>query len=436
MRPLWTKIVKPLQLHWSRQAVFIAGGLLVGAAAVVLARLSDIAQDLFRTFAAHWPLAPLALTPLGFVSSAWITDRWFAGAGGSGIPQVIVARATPDQELRRRLVSLRVAAGKVVLLIWGLLTGASIGREGPTVQIGAAIMFAAGRLAPHRQPGFVLAGAAAGVAAAFNTPLAGIVFGIEELSRSFEVRTSGLVIGTVIAGGLTSFALLGDYAYFGQTGQVLPFGAGWIAVPLMGVVGGVTGGAFNRVMTAAAAGLPTPGRIGSARGRLVWGGALGIIVAVCGWLSGGATFGTGYEPATAILHGEPTPPSFAVLKYVATLASAASGIPGGIFSPSLSIGAGIGSALSGLLSGVPLPVMGVLGMTAFLTGVVQAPITGFVIVSEMTQNHALIIPLMLTALIADLMSKLVVPHGVYHGIASAMLHSAQGAADSPGKKDD
>jgi H+/Cl- antiporter ClcA len=421
MRGLWTKFFKPVQVHWSRQAVFIAGGLLVGAAAVLLARLSDLAQDLFRTLAAHWPLAPLLLTPFGFVSSVWITDRWFAGAGGSGIPQVIVARATPDQELRRRLVSLRVAAGKILLLVWGLLTGASVGREGPTVQIGAAIMFAAGRLAPHRQPGFVLAGAAAGVAAAFNTPLAGIVFGIEELSRSFEVRTSGLVIGTVIAGGLTSFALLGDYAYFGQTAQVLPFGSGWLAVPLTGLAGGLAGGVFNRAMTAAAAGLPCPSRLGRARGRLAWGLALGIVVALCGWLSGGTTFGTGYEPATAILHGDRASLSFPALKFVATLASAASGAPGGIFSPSLSIGAGLGSALSGLLPAVPLAVMGVLGMTAFLTGVVQAPITGFVIVSEMTQNHALIIPLMLTALIADLVSKLIVPHGVYHGIASAMV---------------
>ncbi len=107
-------------------------------------------------------------------------------------------------------------------------------------------MFALGRLEPHRQPGLLLAGSAAGVAAAFNAPLAGIIFGIEEMSRSFEIRTSGLILGTVIAAGLTSLALVGDYAYFGSTPATLPIGLGWIAVPLAGVVCGLAGGIFSR----------------------------------------------------------------------------------------------------------------------------------------------------------------------------------------------
>ena len=122
---------------------------------------------------------------------------------------------------RERLASLRVAVGKVVILLLGLLCGASIGREGPTVQVGASIMFAIGRLSPRRQPGLLLAGASAGVAAAFNTPLAGIVFGIEEMSCSFEARTSGIILGAVIAAGLTSLSLQGDDTYFGTTSAVL-----------------------------------------------------------------------------------------------------------------------------------------------------------------------------------------------------------------------
>ena len=86
----------------------------------------------------------------------------------------------------------------------------------------------------------------------------------------------------MIAGGLTSFALLGDYAYFGQTAQLLPFGAGWLAVPLTGVAGGLAGGAFNRAMTAAAAGLPVPAQVDRARGRLAWGLALGVVAALNG----------------------------------------------------------------------------------------------------------------------------------------------------------
>ena len=127
--------------------------------------------------------------------SAYLTIRLFPNAQGSGIPQAIAARHLTDQTARESLVSMRIAIGKVILTLFGLLCGGSVGREGPTVQVGASIMFALGRVSPRRQPGLILAGAAAGVAAAFNTPMAGIVFGIEEMSRAFETRTSTLIIG-------------------------------------------------------------------------------------------------------------------------------------------------------------------------------------------------------------------------------------------------
>jgi H+/Cl- antiporter ClcA len=92
-----------------------------------------------------------------------LTRKIFEGAEGSGIPQVIAARQSQDDAFRRSLVSMRIAFGKIVVLTLGLLCGASSGRQGPTVQIGASIMFALGRLAPHRQRGFMLAGSAAGV---------------------------------------------------------------------------------------------------------------------------------------------------------------------------------------------------------------------------------------------------------------------------------
>ncbi len=166
----------------------------------------------------------------------------------------------PDVEGRLSLVSLRIAAGKIAVMMLGLLCGASIGREGPTVQVGAALMFAAGRRALDYQRGLLLAGAAAGIAAAFNTPLAGIVFGIEELSRSFESRTSGLVIAAVIAAGLTSLGLVGDYTYFGSTPAVLPFGRTWMVVPICAVIGGLAGGLFSRILILFTRGLP--GRVG------------------------------------------------------------------------------------------------------------------------------------------------------------------------------
>ena len=203
--------------RWLRRGLFIIGGMAVGAVAVAMAWLADHAQEAFLGFHRARARMVLAVTPLGFGVATLLARHVFPNSQGSGIPQAIAALQIEDQAKRASLVSLRVAFGKILVMTLGLLCGASTGREGPTVQVGAAIMFAMGRISPYRQGGFLLAGAAAGVAAAFNTPLAGIVFGIEEMSRSFEARTSGLIIGAVIAAGLTSFALVGDYSYFGST---------------------------------------------------------------------------------------------------------------------------------------------------------------------------------------------------------------------------
>ena len=191
------------------------------------------------------------------------------------------------------------------------MCGASAGREGPTVQVGASIMFAVGRWSPRRQPGLVLAGAAAGVAAAFNTPLAGIVFGIEEMSRSFEVRTSGLIICAVIAAGLTSLALVGNYTYFGTTPTMLADGIDWLAIPICGVVGGLAGGLFSRLVS---------WRRAECRGRrqflkqrpVVFALLCGLGVALCGLVSGDMVYGTGYaQVKIALENGGPLPQSFA-----------------------------------------------------------------------------------------------------------------------------
>ena len=188
------RILKITSARWQRRAIFLLGGIGVGAAAVALAQLADLAQQAFVLLLAKSRFVVLAVTPLGFMLSAYLTIRLFPNAQGSGIPQAIAARHLTDQAARESLVSIRIAIGKMILTLFGLLCGGSVGREGPTVQVGASIMFALGRVSPRRQPGLILAGAAAGVAAAFNTPLAGIVFGIEEMSRAFETRTSSLII--------------------------------------------------------------------------------------------------------------------------------------------------------------------------------------------------------------------------------------------------
>ena len=143
----------------------------------------------------------------------------------------------------------------------------------------------------------------------------------------------------------------------------------------------------------------------------------GLGVALCGLASGGSIFGTGYAQAHRVLEGAGAPDFFGLWKLVATTLSAISGIPGGIFSPSLATGAGIGAGIAPYFPGVPVGAIVLLGMVSYFTGVVQAPITAFVIVTEMTNDHAMLVPLMAAAFIAHGISRLICKEGVYHALA-------------------
>ena len=387
---------------------------MVGLAGVVMALGASWAERGFARIIAPSDLLSLLITPLGFIAIAWMTRRYFPNTEGSGIPQAIAARKLYGHEERRSLVGLHLGIGKIFLTLLGLLCGASIGREGPTVQVGASIMFAAGRLWPSRQPGLILAGAAAGIAAAFNTPLAGVIFAIEEMSRSFDERTNGLVIGTIVAAGLVSMAALGNYTYFGVTSAVLGTAAGWSMVPICGVLGGILAGIFSRILVEMAKGLP--GAIGPLLKRhpILFAGACGLLVAICGIVSGDTIFGTGYSHVKTVLDQHQSLPwLFCPLKFIATTLSSIAGIPGGLFSPSLAVGAGLGYDLARMVPWASTGAIVLLGMVGYFSGVVQAPITAFVIVAEMTADNGMIVPLMATSLIGTLTAKLFCPEGVY-----------------------
>lgn len=407
-------------LRWQRRLIFVGGGLAVGLLAVWLAVAADEVQSIFQMYLARWPYMPLVVTPMGFALAVLLAVRVFPNTQGSGIPQAIAARVLEDQDARNNLVGLRVAIGKILLTLFGLLVGASTGREGPTVQVGASVMFLIGRITPHRQPGLILAGAAAGVAAAFNAPLAGVVFAIEEMSRSFEARASGLIIAGVIFAGLVAQAILGDYTYFGFTSAALPIGTAWMAVPICGVIGGFSGALFSRILVAVPDALP--GRTLIRRHPVIFAALCGLGVALCGVIGGGQIFGTGYEEARAVLHHTHNVPlDYAPLKLLATALSSVAGVPGGIFSPSLSVGAGIGASIARFFHHAqPGPIV-LLGMVAYFTGVVRAPITAFVIVSEMTGDHSMLVALMAAALIAEFCARTVNREGVYHMLSKRFL---------------
>jgi H+/Cl- antiporter ClcA len=408
--------------RWRMRLVFWGGALAVGVVSVAFAALATQATHLFQILLVR-PWYALILTPFGFVLSAWVADRFFPGSQGSGIPQAIAARHMKDPEARSRLLSLRLTFGKILLTLFGLVCGASIGREGPTVQVGAAILLQAGKLGRMvSERGLILAGSAAGVAAAFNTPLAGIVFAIEEMGRAFEQRNAGLVLIAVILAGLASLGLVGNYSYFGSNASMLTVTIDWVALVACGVVGGVAGALFAKVALKGSDLLRQWSSSAPGRRALIQAGACGLVVALCGLLSHNATYGTGYEAARgAVEGGGHLPWSFAPLKMLATLASTMSGIPGGFFAPTLSIGAGLGDMIADLLHVHAPGAIVLLGMTAYFAGVVQAPITAAVIIGEMSNDTGMRLPLLLAALIGYGVSHVFQRESLYHALARNFL---------------
>ncbi|MGN6550376.1 MAG: chloride channel protein [Pararhizobium sp.] len=411
---------------WRPRLVFWAGALAIGLVGAAFAKLASEAQNLFTAVTSDgWHrFLPLILTPAGFIACAWLAYRYFPGSQGSGIPQCIAARHLRDDEERGGYLSIRLVVGKITMTVVALATGASIGREGPTVQVGASLMLQAARIGGMTQArGLILAGSAAGIAAAFNTPLAGVVFAIEEMSRSYQARTNGVVLAAVIIAGLASIAVSGNYTYFGVSDAVAAFPRDWPLVIVCGVVGGALGAGFSGGTLAITRRIRRWRSIAQGPRVVAVAAAAGLLVAVLGVCYGGLTFGTGYAQARLAIEGHPLPATFFVAKLAASLASTVSGIPGGLFAPSLSVGAGLGSTFA-LITGANTSLAAILGMAGYFAGVVQAPMTAFVIISEMTGNHSNIVPLMAASMLGYGTARLITPEPLYHGLSRLFLADA------------
>ncbi|MGE3303230.1 MAG: chloride channel protein [Hyphomonadaceae bacterium] len=406
---------------WRRRVATLIGAVVLGLVALLFAWLGDYVQRAFALAAVSWPYAPLFLTPAVFAAVVFATRKIAPTARGSGIPQVIAAARHPARAVETTLCSLRTAIVKISLTLGMLAAGASVGREGPTVQVSAAIMVAAHRML--RVPltaGVLLAGGAAGVAAAFNTPLAGVAFAIEELAAAYEQRVAVLVMAAVVIAGFVSLGVAGDYVYFGAMGEHLSVGSALAIIPVVGVIGGLAGASFSRAMLWFAAG---GGRIPAwCKAHPVLGAAIcGLVVAAAGVATHGLTWGTGYGPTKTLVEGREGDWLFGSAKFIATLATAVSGAPGGIFAPSLAVGAGIGGAIASFFSSAPPGAVVVLGMAAYFVGVVRAPLTAVIILSETTVSRGVILPLFATALIADGVARLVGRERLYHGLSHGFI---------------
>lgn len=433
--------------QWLDRGVILGYAVLTGLSIVAFTLLADAAFGFYRSLhaAAWW--APLVWTPLLTAGIVWCMRRWAPGAGGSGVPQVLSALdpRTPD-DAQARFVSLRLSVAKVLGVCAGLLAGLSIGRQGPSVQVAAGVMLHARRwLSPRSgisDRELLVAGGAAGIAAAFNTPLGGIVFAIEELSRRPEQRSSGLMLAAIVVAGLVAVSAFGNLSYFGRIRaeslswwDLLPPGA------VVAVAAGLLGGLLSRLLLASFTGLPDRFCAYRRKRPVAFAAACGFVVAVIAGVSGGQAVGVGHDHTHALLAAasagqvEHQPLVFTTLKFVASWLSAWAGVPGGIFGPGLSIGAGLGADVAWLLDSPHGPALIALGMCGFLAAVTQAPITAMIIVMEMTDGHSMVLSLMACALLASLVSRMI-SRPLYTTLSMLMLrpllaHEAPEPAPTP-----
>ena len=257
---------------------------------------------------ATWGPPVLILLPVGFAIAVALTRRFAPEAAGSGIPQVIAAA---EQRWHGRWggqrVTLRTAAWKVAITGAMLVCGASIGREGPTVQVVAGIMrtLTRGLRGGPGRRAIIIAGGAAGVAAAFNTPIAGVVFALEELAKGFDRRTHTTAILVVVVAGFASYAVQGNYAYFGVQNAETSLLSALIAAPLIGIVGGLLGGVFARLLSMVIGPGDHPVALLRRKRPVMFALGCGIVAAAAALTTGGLTFGAGYAEAKSLLQDHP-----------------------------------------------------------------------------------------------------------------------------------
>lgn len=375
------------------------------------------------------------IVPAGMLVSSAMAHYLSPAAVGSGIPQLLASVEVSRQPnpLLDRLLGLRMIAVKILGSCACVAGGGIAGREGPMLQISAGIFHFVqkhwtkidSKFLPPKSQSMILAGGAAGLASAFNTPLGGIIFAIEELAKVHISQIRIYVFHAVIIAGILAQAVMGNYLYFGKidlhapaSKEILPL---IIATALIGVMGALAGKFMIKLLDFRTS-LRTPT-------KFIMTFVLGLIVATVIYFYGGENAaGSGRDLITRLLsNGDAVAPmSLGFVRGFGSIFAYAGGVVGGIFAPALSTGGALGSWLSGLASnysgGFSHQVWILAGMVAFLTGLTRTPFTSLILVLEMTDTHNVIISLMLAAIIAQSAARMIDPLSFYEQMSYRIIH--------------
>ena len=399
-------------------ALSLVIGVIVGLTTVAFILLTGrLAARMYPPESAAW--RRVVVPTAGALISGYLLFRFFPNARGSGIPQAKFALF-----IRDGYISLRTVLGKFLCCSISLASGIALGREGPSVQIGAGIASVIGRrfgLDAKNVKALVPVGCSAALAAAFNTPIAAVLFSLEEILGDMHAPVLGSVVLSSATSWMVLHLILGDDPLFHVPSYRLvhPLEFGIYAV--LGIVGGIGSVAFVKLLLNLRAWFRRLPK------STVWfqPAVGGLAVGLMGWFMP-QVLGVGYDYVDRVLGGDfpiRTVAILAVLKIVATPSCYSSGNAGGIFGPSLFIGAMIGGTVGGvahtLLPGMTASpgAYALVGMGTAFAGIVRTPLTSVIMIFEMTRDYSIIVPLMISNLISFFISRQLQPEPIYEALA-------------------
>jgi len=410
--------------HNLLQAIpFWIGSVITGFFAVMYAQVFAWGEHLMN-FIFDWHAWMIfIITPIGFVLSWWLVKEFAPNAKGSGIPQVMAAveLANPKEHRKiRNLLSLKIIFFKILSSVILVIGGGAVGREGPTIQIAGSVFRKVNEYLPEWWPkiskkNMIMTGAAAGLAAAFNTPLGGIVFAVEELSKTHINYFKTALFTAVIIAGLTAQTLAGSYLYLGypKTNDVSLMVM--FPIILVAATAGILASQLSVIMLKINSWKKK--KLKTDKANIIFLVICALIIASIAYFINREILGSGKEIMERVLFTKDKHEDWyvPVLRMLGPALSFTSGGAGGIFAPALTAGASIGSVISGAIHLTPneTNVVVLAGMVAFLTGITRAPFTSAIIVLEMTDRHSLIFHLMLAGMVSSIASILVSRHSLY-----------------------
>jgi CIC family chloride channel protein len=379
----------------------------------------------------------LAVPTLGALFTGYLLFRFFPAARGSGIPQTRAAIVIYDG-----WIAFRTVVGKFFCCSLSLASGIALGREGPSVHIGAGLASAIGRrlrLGTEQVRWLIPVGTSAALAAAFNTPIAAVLFSLEEIMGDLHAPILGSVVLSAATSWMILHLLLGDEPLFQVPAYQLVSPSEFGVYAVLGVAGGIASVCFVKLLLGTRRRflrLPhSPVWVQPAFGGLCV-GLLGVFVP--------AVLGVGYDQVERVLAGDVvvrTVLLLAALKIVATAMCYASGNAGGIFGPSLFIGAMVGAAVGGVAHATfPATTAGpgayaLVGMGAAFAGIVRTPLTSVIMIFEVTRDYSIIVPLMIANLVAFFISQRLQPEPIYEALARQEgVHLPSAESRTPGAR--